>query len=190
METADREAREDSAAIIDRYIHQVAALPAIPPEEEARLLEKARKGDRKARKAMVEACLPLVTEIAALHRDKSVPFLDLVQEGNLALLKAIDASAVPASGFRALARLWVEDAVTTALAVTAGETIMPSDLVKFIELSRQARARLEQKRKRPPTQHEVARELKMTRDHFQGLQEQVIEYLKQGREDGGADGRK
>lgn len=172
--------REDSPALIERYLVEVSAIPRLPPEEEGRLLQSARQGDRAARKSLIQANLAMVVEVASLYRGQGVRFLDLVQEGNVALLGAIDAADVPQAGFAAYARPRVEKVMATALTACAGETSMPAELVTFIALARQARTDLAAGLNRPPEDEEVARNLNMTLVQFQELQRQVEEYLGTG----------
>lgn len=172
--------REDSPALIERYLVEVSAIPRLLPEEESRLLQSARQGDRAARKSLVQANLAMVVEVASLYRGRGVRFLDLVQEGNVALLSAIDAADVPSTGFTAFARPLVEKAIAASLTVGAGETSMPAELVTFIALVRQARANLTARLNRPPKEDEVARHLNLSLAQFLGLQRQVEEYLGMG----------
>lgn len=168
---------EDSTTIISSYLAQVSAIDALEPGEEARLLQGARQGDRAARQALVRAHLPLVVELASGHRGRGVRFLDLVQEGNMALLQAIDAADVPLSGFCSHARRRVEEALADALRACPHEAVMPAELVRFLAMLQRARDILTRRLDRPPAPQELADKMKMTLDQFLGLQEQVEEML-------------
>jgi len=138
----------------------MAWCPLLPPDEELRLARAVRAGDRRAAARLVEANLRLVVAVARRYAGRGVPFLDLVQEGNVGLLRAVE-EFDPAFGrsFSSYARARIRDAVLQASAELGGLIRVPAATADAIERLRRATGRLEPVLGREPTDEELAMEL-------------------------------
>jgi len=134
--------------------------PLLPPDEELRLARAVRAGDRRAAARLVDANLRLVIAVARRYAGRGVPFLDLVQEGNVGLLRAVE-EFDPALGrpFSAYATGRIRDAVREASAELGGLIRVPVVTVDAIERLRLAAGRLAPVLGREPTDEELAMEL-------------------------------
>jgi RNA polymerase primary sigma factor len=135
----------------------------LSPERERRLVRAARTGDRRARVCLVEAHLPLVLSIARRYANRGVPFLDLVQEGSIGLMRAVEQFEPGGhGGFSAYASRCVRQAVRRAAVERGGLIRVPAATVEAIERLRRAAARLSPLLGREPTDGELALELGTT----------------------------
>ena len=102
------------------YIREVRSIPLLTAEEEVRLSRLVRKGDEQARKQMIRANLRLVINIAKKYMHLGIPLLDLIEEGNLGLMKAVD-KFDPKMGcrFSTYAAWWIKQSITRS--ISAGE---------------------------------------------------------------------
>src|SRR3989338_9205302 len=98
------------------YLKEIRTIPLLTPEEEIKLSRRIKKGDEQARKQMIRANLRLVINIAKRYFYLGVPFLDLIEEGNLGLMKAVD-KYNPGKGFRfsTYAAWWIRQAITRSI---------------------------------------------------------------------------
>ena len=115
METMDSE--RDGNALQRRYLEEINRYPLLTPEEEVDLARRARSGDPEARRKLIVANLRLVITIARTFSTHGVPFLDLVEEGNLGLIKAVGMFD-PERGFRfsTYASWWIRQSIVRAIA--------------------------------------------------------------------------
>lgn len=111
--------------LLRRYLEEISDAPVLSAEDELRLGEAARRGDAGAGEALVRANLKLVVAIARRYRASGVPLLDLVQEGNLGLMQAVEAFE-PDRGFafRSFAMWWIRQAISRGIAENGG--ILPA----------------------------------------------------------------
>ncbi|HXM54523.1 MAG TPA: sigma-70 family RNA polymerase sigma factor, partial [Candidatus Dormibacteraeota bacterium] len=142
---------------------EVGWCPLLSPIEELRLARAARTGDRRAAARLVEANLRLVVAVARRYADRGVPFLDLVQEGNAGLLRAVR-EFDPALGhpFPVFASKRVGETVRRAAAERGGLIRVPAATVEATERLRRAAVRLSRVLGREPTDQELALELDTT----------------------------
>ncbi|MBI4435854.1 MAG: sigma-70 family RNA polymerase sigma factor, partial [Candidatus Omnitrophica bacterium] len=105
------------------YLREIKDIPLLTPEEEIRLAKLVRKGDTKARKTMIQSNLRLVINIAKRYAHLGVPILDLIEEGNMGLMKAVE-KFDPKKGYRfsTYGAWWVKQYITRAIA-NQGKTI-------------------------------------------------------------------
>jgi DNA-directed RNA polymerase sigma subunit (sigma70/sigma32) len=102
---------------LDRFLHAIGRYPVLTPADEARLAARLAAGDADARQRLIESNLRLVVAVAQNHRNDGVAFLDVIQEGVLGLIAAVDAFDPRAgNGFSSFARWHVERAIRAALA--------------------------------------------------------------------------
>ena len=147
------------------YLKEIGKIPLLDPDRETYLAERISLGDQAARNELVEANLRLVVSIAKRHVGKGMYFLDLIQEGNLGLMKAVEKFDYQKGyKFSTYATWWIRQAITRAIADQARTIRIPVHMVETIhKVSRTARQLL-QENGREPTTDEIAKELGMTPD--------------------------
>ena len=139
------------------YLKEIGGVPLLTAEEEAALAAAARAGDAAARRRLCEANLRLVVSVAKRYAGRGLPFLDLIQEGNLGLMKAAE-KFEPERGFKfsTYATWWIRQSITRAIA-DQGRTIrIPVHLVESINRVKQPSSDLLHQNGREPTPAEIA----------------------------------
>ena len=147
------------------YLKEIGKIPLLTPERETYLAEQITIGDKAAKDELIEANLRLVVSIAKRHVGKGMYFLDLIQEGNLGLIKAVEKFDYSKGyKFSTYATWWIRQAITRAIADQARTIRIPVHMVETIhKVSRTARQLL-QELGREPTTDEIAESLGMTAD--------------------------
>ncbi len=147
------------------YLKEIGKIPLLKPHEEVELARRMNEGDEMAKQRLVEANLRLVVSIAKRYVGRGMLFLDLIQEGNLGLIKAVEKFDYE-KGFKfsTYATWWIRQAITRAIADQARTIRIPVHMVetinKLIRVSRQ----LLQELGRDPKPEEIAKEMEMTED--------------------------
>ena len=144
------------------YLKEIGKVPLLTAEEEIELAKKMEQGDEEAKKRLAEANLRLVVSIAKRYVGRGMLFLDLIQEGNLGLIKAVEKFDYRKGyKFSTYATWWIRQAITRAIADQARTIRIPVHMVetinKLIRVSRQ----LLQELGREPTPEEIAEEMDM-----------------------------
>ena len=144
------------------YLKEIGKVPLLSAEEEIDLAQRMEVGDEEAKKRLAEANLRLVVSIAKRYVGRGMLFLDLIQEGNLGLIKAVEKfDYTKGYKFSTYATWWIRQAATRAIAEQAGTSRIPVHMVatinKLIRVSRQ----LLQELGREPTPEEIAEEMSM-----------------------------
>ena len=155
---------------VKTYLKEIGRVPLLTAEQEADLARAAQAGDEQARRALSEANLRLVVSVAKRYVGRGLPFLDLIQEGNLGLMKAAE-KFEPERGFKfsTYATWWIRQAITRAIA-DQGRTIrIPVHLVESINRVKKAAGELLRKNGREPTAEEIAVQLEMEPDRIREL---------------------
>ena len=147
---------------IRMYLKEIGKIPLLSTEEEIELAKRMEKGDEEARKKLAEANLRLVVSIAKRYAGRGMQFLDLIQEGNLGLIKAVEKFDYRKGyKFSTYATWWIRQAITRAIADQARTIRIPVHMVetinRFIRTSRQ----MVQELGREPTPEELAKKLDM-----------------------------
>ena len=147
------------------YLREIGKIPLLKPHEEVELARRMHEGDELAKQRLVEANLRLVVSIAKRYVGRGMLFLDLIQEGNLGLIKAVEKfDYVKGFKFSTYATWWIRQAITRAIADQARTIRIPVHMVetinKLIRVSRQ----LLQELGRDPKPEEIAKEMDMTED--------------------------
>ena len=147
------------------YLKEIGKIPLLKPHEEVELARRMHEGDELAKQRLVEANLRLVVSIAKRYVGRGMLFLDLIQEGNLGLIKAVEEfDYVKGFKFSTYATWWIRQAITRAIADQARTIRIPVHMVetinKLIRVSRQ----LLQELGRDPKPEEIAKEMDMTED--------------------------
>jgi len=143
------------------YLKDIKKVALLTAEEEKQLTRKVRQGDVEARMKMIKANLRLVVSIAKRYSHFGVPLIDLIEEGNLGLMKAVSMYN-PEQRFRfsTYAAYWIRQYITRALANQAKTVRVPVYMVEAIAKWKRAVERLTQKLGRRPRLQEVAKEMK------------------------------
>ena len=144
------------------YLREIGKIPLLTPEEEADLAQRIVKGDKKAKDKMVESNMRLVVSIAKRYGGRGLDFLDLIQEGNTGLLRAVE-KFDPDKGFKfsTYATWWVRQAITRAIADQARTIRIPVHMVENINKVLRTSRKLTSELNREPTNAEIAKELDM-----------------------------
>ncbi|HOM16667.1 MAG TPA: RNA polymerase sigma factor RpoD/SigA [Thermoguttaceae bacterium] len=159
--------RRSAAAVqspLETYLREINETPLLTPEEEQELALAIGRGDPLARDRMVRANLRLVVNIARSYTGKGLSLQDLIEEGNLGLLRAVEGFD-PAMGtrFSTYASYWIKQSIKRAL-INCGKTIrIPAYMVELLSKWRRASTRLAEELGRTPTPEEVARVLGLPR---------------------------
>ncbi|MGA2222281.1 MAG: RNA polymerase sigma factor RpoD/SigA [Verrucomicrobiia bacterium] len=157
----ERERESDDGIKI--YLREIGKIPLLKPEDEVRLAARIKKGDKKARTKMIRANLRLVVKIAHDYSNLGLPLLDLISEGNIGLMKAVERFDPKKGGkLSTYAAWWIKQSIKRALA-NQGKTIrLPVHLVDKISKVKRASHQLSERLGREPTDAELAAKLDMS----------------------------
>jgi RNA polymerase primary sigma factor len=147
------------------YLREIGKIPLLSAEEELALAQKVVAGDKKAKDKMAEANMRLVVSIAKRYSGRGLDFLDLIQEGNTGLLRAVE-KFDPDKGFKfsTYATWWIRQAITRAIADQARTIRIPVHMVETINKLLRTQRRMTQELNREPSIEELAKELEMEPD--------------------------
>ncbi len=150
---------------VKMYLKEIGKVDLLSAEEETELAKRMANGDEEAKKALAEANLRLVVSIAKRYVGRGMMFLDLIQEGNLGLIKAVDKFDYKKGyKFSTYATWWIRQAITRAIADQARTIRIPVHMVETINKLVRVQRQLVQEKGREPTDLELAKELNMTPD--------------------------
>ena len=162
-EINDTESMLDSFATDDpvrMYLKEIGKVPLLTPAEEVELAQKMVEGDEAAKKRMTEANLRLVVSIAKRYVGRGMLFLDLIQEGNLGLIKAVEKfDYTKGYKFSTYATWWIRQAITRAIADQARTIRIPVHMVETINKTIRVSRQLLQELGHDPTAEEIAEEM-------------------------------
>ncbi len=163
-----------SQDLIKLYLNDLKKSPLLSPQEEKALAMRIRRGDAKARAQMIESNLRLVVKIAKKYLFRGLPFSDLIEEGNIGLIKAVERfSPAKKSRFSTYAVWWIRQSIERAVANQAHLIRLPihitSDLNKLARVVRSLFNQL----KREPSNEEVAAIMKLKPDYVERLKKVV-----------------
>jgi RNA polymerase sigma factor (sigma-70 family) len=176
LETEDtdqrEETRETSRANLAVYLREIGRIPRLAREQEVELAQRARAGDEKAKQQLIEANLRLVVQVARRYINRGLPLPDLIEEGNLGLLRAAD-KFEPDRGtrFSTYATWWIRQAVTRALANQARTIRLPVHIEMLLGRYRRELSQLTQTLGRAPTSSEMAQTMGMSEEQIGELEE-------------------
>ena len=144
------------------YLREIGKIPLLNAEDELALAQRVVAGDKKAKDEMAEANMRLVVSIAKRYSGRGLDFLDLIQEGNTGLLRAVE-KFDPDKGFKfsTYATWWIRQAITRAIADQARTIRIPVHMVETINKLLRTQRRMTQDLNREPTIEELAKELEM-----------------------------
>lgn len=144
------------------YLREIGKIPLLSADEELELAQRVKEGDAKAKDKMAEANMRLVVSIAKRYSGRGLDFLDLIQEGNTGLLRAVE-KFDPDKGFKfsTYATWWIRQAITRAIADQARVIRIPVHMVETINKLLRTQRRMTQELNREPTIEELSKELDM-----------------------------
>ncbi len=142
------------------YLKEIGNVPLLTSEEEVELARRVEQGDEEAKRKLTEANLRLVVSIAKKYVGRGMPFLDLIQEGNMGLMKAVDKfDYTKGYKFSTYATWWIRQAITRGIADTGRTIRVPVHMVETINKTLRMTRSLLQELGREPTPEEVAQQL-------------------------------
>ena len=153
-------AAEDTDSGIKIYLREIGQIALLTPEQEIELAAKIKKGDKEARSLMIRSNLRLVVKIAHDYANLGLPLLDLISEGNIGLMKAVERFD-PAKGGKlsTYAAWWIKQSIKRALANQSKTIRLPVHLVDKISKMRRVSLQMSEELGREPTDDELAEEI-------------------------------
>ncbi|MBP9701330.1 MAG: RNA polymerase sigma factor RpoD/SigA [Candidatus Pacebacteria bacterium] len=165
-----RSLARDGDTILQLYLREMSEIPLLTPQEEIELAGRIQAGDDAAREHMIKANLRLVVKIAKNYEGMGLPLLDMINEGNIGLMRAVERFD-PAKGAKlsTYAAWWIKQAIKRGLA-NQGKTIrLPVHQVDRVSKIRRTANRLNEEFGREPTDEEIAEELGMATERVTEL---------------------
>src|SRR6056300_1576024 len=160
---------------LDIYLRQIAAISLITVEEEIELAKKIAKGDQKAREKMITANLRLVVKIAQDYAHIGLSLLDLINEGNIGLMKAVERFDPSKGGkLSTYASWWIKQSIKRALANQSKTIRLPVHMVDKIAKLRRISAMLTEDLGREPTDEELSEEIGIDRAKLSQLKSAAL----------------
>ena len=165
----------DGDSAIKLYLREIGQVKLLTPQEEIELAARIKKGDKKAREHMIKANLRLVVKIAHDYEGLGLPLLDLINEGNIGLMKAVERFD-PAKGGKlsTYGAWWIKQSIKRALANQSKTIRLPVHLVDKISKMRRTAMKLQEILGREPTDEELAEELDMSASRVSQLRTAAI----------------
>jgi len=150
---------------IKLYLREIGKIPLLTQEEEMKLAKQVVRGNKRAKTKMAEANMRLVVSIAKRYSGRGLDFQDLIQEGNMGLLRAVE-KFDPEKGFKfsTYATWWIRQAITRAIADQARTIRIPVHMVETINKLLRTQRRMTQELNREPTVEELAKEMDLEVD--------------------------
>jgi RNA polymerase primary sigma factor len=155
--------RYDADTAIKLYLREIGQVKLLTPQEEIELAARIKRGDKRAREQMIKANLRLVVKIARDYDGIGLPLLDLISEGNIGLMKAVERFDPRKGGkLSTYGSWWIKQSIKRALANQSKTIRLPVHLVDKISKMRRVAMKLQEELGREPTDEELAEELGMT----------------------------
>lgn len=156
------------------YLKEIGQIPLLTAEEEVELGERIKAGDQEARQKMEEANLRLVVAIAKHYVGKGMVFMDLIQEGNMGLMHAVEKfDAGRGSKFSTYAVWWIKEAIMRALDSQSREIRVPVRVAQNMNKITKTERQMQQALGREVAAEEIAKELHMTTDEVERMQSYI-----------------
>ena len=152
------------------YLKEIGRIPLLKREEEIMLAQKNEAGDKKAKDKLTQSNLRLVVSIAKKYMGRGMSFLDLIQEGNKGLIRAVEKyDWTKGFKFSTYATWWIRQAITRAIADQARTIRIPVHMVETINKLIRTQRKLMQDLGREPTDEEVGKELELTAERVREI---------------------
>src|SRR5262245_3737782 len=176
VDAEDHDVREETRATsrenLRVYLKEIGRIPLLTREQEGELARRVRAGDAAAKSQLTEANLRLVVQIARRYLNRGLPLPDLIEEGNIGLLRAVEKfDAARGTRFSPYATWWIRQAIVRALANQARTIRLPVHVELLLGRYKREQQRLTQELERPPTVEELAAALGTTVDQLEELEE-------------------
>ncbi len=176
VDAEDRDVREETRATsrenLRVYLKEIVRIPLLTREQESELGRRVRAGDAAAKARLTEANLRLVVQIARRYLNRGLPLPDLIEEGNIGLLRAVEKfDAERGTRFATYATWWIRQAIVRALANQARTIRLPVHIELLLGRYKREQQRLTQELERPPTMEELATALGTTLEQVEELEE-------------------
>ena len=169
---------QDNYETINVYMQEVGQFPLIDEAKELELAQRISQGDAEARQELCNANLRLVVSIAKRHMGRGLSFMDLIQEGNIGLLKAVDKfDTSKGCRFSTHASWWIQQAISRAISNTGRTVRIPAHLVETINKMKRINSELTVKLGREPSNLELAAALDTDEDtikHWYKISEDIV----------------
>lgn len=164
QKTTSRRRNSGVQAPLETYLREINETSLLTAEDEKELAYRIGNGDMEARDRMVRANLRLVVNIARAYTNKGLPLQDLIEEGNLGLLRAVEGFD-PSMGtrFSTYASYWIKQSIKRAIINSAKTIRIPAYMVELLTKWRRATAKLQDEMNRTPSMEEVAKELNLSK---------------------------
>ncbi|MBU4346750.1 MAG: sigma-70 family RNA polymerase sigma factor [Candidatus Omnitrophica bacterium] len=147
------------------YLKEIKNIPLLTSEEEVALDKKIKQGNEQARKKMIRSNLRLVINIAKRYMHLGIPLLDLIEEGNLGLMKAVDRfDSKKGFRFSTYAAWWIKQAIIRSISEQGKLIRIPVYMNELIAKWKKTKERLSQKVKRQPSDREIAKKMKLSKE--------------------------
>jgi RNA polymerase primary sigma factor len=161
---------EHSLDALELFLDGIGKVDLLTAAQEVELAKRIERGDHCAKQEMVEANLRLVVSIAKRYRNQGLPFLDLIQEGTIGLVRAAEKFDYR-KGFKfsTYATWWIRQAISRALAVTARTIRMPEHVLQKLSNIAWSERRLQAERGREPSNAEIAADLDLTLEEVESI---------------------
>jgi RNA polymerase primary sigma factor len=161
---------EPSLDSLRLYLREIGKVPLLTADQEVYLAKRVERGDVAAKTQMIEANLRLVVSIAKLHVGRGLPFLDLIQEGSLGLIRAVEKFDYRRGfKFATYATWWIRQAVTRAVADKARTIRIPINMIERLNNVGYVERQLVQRLGREPRPDEIAEELELTAEQVREI---------------------
>ncbi len=165
--------QEDDLVAVDsvkQYLKEIGRVPLLSPERELELAKRVKDGDETAREEMINANLRLVVNIAKRYRDCGMEYRDLIQEGNIGLMKAVDKFDYERGNrFSTCGHLWIRQAIRRALADHGRTVRLPAHIVEDLQKMKRFTTYFAQENSVDPTVEEIARGMNISEDKVRQL---------------------
>lgn len=166
---------EDTDTGFQLYLREIARFPLLTPEEEVKLAAKIKRGNANARAQMVRSNLRLVVKIARDYQGLGLPLLDLISEGNIGLMKAVERFDPNKGGkLSTYAAWWIKQSIKRALANQSKTIRLPVHMVDKISKMRRVAMVLSEELGREPTDEELAEEIGIDRAKLSHLKSAAL----------------
>src|SRR3954453_12909697 len=162
---------------LETYLREINETALLSADEEKMLARRIEEGDSEARDRMVRANLRLVVNIARSYTGKGLALQDLIEEGNLGLLRAVEGfDPSMNTRFSTYASYWIKQSIKRALVNTAKTIRIPAYMVELLAKWRRATSKLQEEMGRPPTQEEVAKSLDLPKKKLNIIKKAIRVY--------------
>lgn len=159
---------------VEQYLREISKFDLLDEDREKTLARRIATGDAEAREEMIRSNLRLVVSIAKKYSNRGLPLLDLIAEGNIGLLKAVDRfRADEGSRFSTYGSWWIKQSIRRALHAKVKNVRVPAYMVDIVSRWRKISKDLSQQYKRQPTSNEIAEQMEIPLDKVEAIQKAI-----------------